>query len=196
MMTVLRVALLFGVSAAAGAGWMRWRHPDLPWIEDAAKVSEQLSAVEQLKQELSISVDELRELIEQGAAVLDAREPGDFEDAHLDIEQMGSPLGIPVLNVPPSAVEDNIARLEELKGFADTFVLYCNSQTCTLSAELAYELLQVGFFKDQLRLYEPGWVGIEQHKLPVASGPDDWAGLAGGEIGDQMGASADPGEEP
>jgi len=166
MRSAIRIAII--VLLATGAAFVRARVDNLPWIPDVEAIEQQQQAHQRLRETVGITLDEFRELVEQGAVVIDARPAEEFEQGHLDTGSVP-----PCLNVPPDTLEDNLDRLMQLQGFP--IVLYCTSLTCDFAEELYLDMERYGFFN--MKIYFPGWEGILQAGLPTTSGPDTWTGF-------------------
>ncbi len=169
MRFTLRTCAILAASVLAAVGFTT--HRGLSWRVDRARVE----AVEQSKrwfaEHAPISLTELKRQLADGlAVVIDARAADQYAEAHLDAQALGSPL--PCLNIPPGSLLDHLDRLLPLVEQGFSFILYCNSATCDLAEELAAGMAEHGIDRSLIRIYVPGWVGIEQHGLPTAVGPD------------------------
>ncbi len=169
------------LALAAGAGYLRAR--ELPWVPDLHAIEQKKELHQTLRQTAGITLEQFRELIDQGAVVIDARPQEAFEQGHLDTGSYP-----PVLNVPPGSIDANIDRLLPLQGYP--IVLYCTSNNCDYAEDLYAELEHYGFF--DMKIYFPGWEGIEAAHLPTATGPDTWTGLDEPADSDDPNAVADP----
>lgn len=189
--SLLRICVILGVSSALGTGWAALK--DMPWAVDVEAVKIRMAG-EKKKQELiaevvgdedqteddlrqtirkeaSITLDELRAYIEQGAVIIDARGREKYEREHLYVGYQP-----PVLNVPEDQIEQNLPRLLELMGLP--MVLYCNSAQCDLAEDLYLVLRGAGVTDvSEVKIFVPGWEGLEKSDLPKTSGPDDWRGF-------------------
>lgn len=170
------------LALAAGAGYIRAR--DLPWILDMSAIRDREQKLQWLRANAGVTLDELLELIEQGAIVIDARPAADFEQEHLD-----TGCEPPILNVPPEQIDEHIDRLLTLRGFP--IVLYCTSLNCEYSEDLYIELENFGFFGEDMKIYFPGWEDLRKAGLPLAAGPDVWTGFD-----DMSGDPNDVGDSP
>lgn len=176
MASLVRILILVAVASAAGAVNATWR--GLAWVPDSAKVRERIDRREtvggrhaELRATLAISLDEFKEKMQQGVVIIDARPRVEFEKGHLAYE-----FNPPVLNIEPDKVGENLHRLNELSGQA--LVIYCTSDECELGEELYIALEPFNLFFD-VRIFFPGWAGLQAAGMPVATGPDTWAGLGG-----------------
>ena len=180
MVSIIRIVVLVLVSAAVGAGVAIAR--GLPWKADANEVlkrSERRGAVnkehERLRNSVGMSLDEFRTHIAQGGVVIDARPKEEFEKGHLKLDTQP-----PVLNVEPHDAMRHLPRLQPLMG--QPIAIYCTSLTCELGEELYIELERNQFFS--MKIFFPGWEGIQKAGLPTVGGPDTWTG------------ESEPAEEP
>ncbi len=169
MRFTLRICAILVASVLAAVGWTA--HRGLSWRVDRARVE----AVQQHKswfaEHAPIDLDTLRSQLAEGlTVVIDARRSEKFEQAHLDAQALGAPIGC--LNVPPGTLIENLGRLMPLVDLGFSFILYCNSATCDLAEELAAEMAEQGIDRSRIRIYVPGWAGIERSALPTTSGPD------------------------
>lgn len=192
----LQAALIIGLATAAGAISAAAR--GLPWQVDVAAVQKkraQALAVQgraaELRERLSISLDELRERMAAGGQhiFIDARPAEEFAKGHLLVEQFP-----PTLNIEPQNVHDReLERVMQLVGLP--LVIYCTSDTCELGDELVLQLEGLGFDLAQIEIYYPGWEGIQQAGLPTATGPDGWTGFDAVPSPDES-AEAEPASVP
>jgi len=165
--SITRIFVIVAVSAGVAAGYITTK--GLPWVPDL----EALEATEELHQTLrataGISTEEFTSLVKQCmVVVIDARPVEAFEQGHLQID-----CEPPVLNVPFETVHEQIDRLMPLMGC--TIILYCTSETCDYAEDLYAELQQYGFM--DMRIFFPGWDGIQAAGLSTGTGPDTWAGF-------------------
>ncbi len=169
-----RIALIVAVSTGVAAGYAAVR--GLPWMPDLEairKKEERQERVRQRSQEIrarhGVTLEEFKQLISQGAIIMDARPAEEFERGHLAIESYP-----PVLNVEPEKVLAQANRLLQLLG--QPIVLYCTSEDCELAEELLIELEALQFDPNDIRIFLPGWEGILAAGLPTTSGADTWTG--------------------
>jgi rhodanese-related sulfurtransferase len=173
MGVVGRLTLICAVSALLGAAQAFWMK--LPWRPDAAAVQARLARKaevggehERIRSTAAITLEEFRALIDGNGVIIDARAREDFEKSHLRIERFP-----PVMNVEPQLFDQHVNRL--MPHQLDTLVIYCNSETCTLSEELYLLLERQGFAS--IKIFVPGWEGIVKAGLATTSGPDTWTGF-------------------
>lgn len=169
MRFTLRICVILIASVLAAVGWTA--HRGLTWRVDRTRVEAARQRKSWFAEHAGIALRQLRTQLAEGlTVVIDARGAEKFEQGHLDAQALGSP--IPCLNVPPDALLDNLDRLMPLVDQGFSFILYCNSATCDLAEELAAEMVEQGIDRDLIRIYVPGWAGIEDSDLPTTSGPD------------------------
>lgn len=172
--SLVRITALIFASVLLGAVSAQLR--GLPWVPDVKKLAEKVAVVDELVQRRAelrrsagISIDEFKALIAEGAIVIDARTREDFEKSHLKLDTIP-----PVLHVEPDTLSENLERLNML--FGQPMVLYCNSEKCELAEMLYLGLEKNGF--SGMKIFFPGWEGIERAGLERVSGPDTWLGFA------------------
>lgn len=172
--SLLRVLAMVGVSAALGAGYAHQR--SFPWTVDKQAILRQRLLHDELRKHNGLTHEEFDALIHDlNVVIIDARPRSEFEAGHLFVDR--PPPFIPVLNVPPEDVPNQIGRLQALVGMQ--LVLYCTETKCDLAEELVGELEKtgLGFERSNIRIYFPGWQdGIVPRKLPTTTGPDTWTG--------------------
>lgn len=178
---LVRICLLLICATVLGAVWAALR--DMPWVPNRAAVLariENKQAIEarrrQILPEVFIDLPRLRELIDERAVIIDARDRESFEREHLAVDYEP-----PVLNInPEDDLNDHLDRLFQCAGLP--IVLYCNSDTCPLSEELYVMLEDAGVTANSpVYIYRDGWAGIEKSDLPRTSGPDTWTGFDDGQ---------------
>jgi rhodanese-related sulfurtransferase len=112
-----------------------------------------------LGNKILISFDEARDTFFSGAAVfIDARPMEEYREGHI---QGARSLHIGVFDEKAGEV---LIDLPE-----DTLIItYCDGEKCTLSAELAQKLKQIGF--ENVRVLFNGWTVWKAHQLPTQVG--------------------------
>ena len=169
----LRLLLIVCVSFAGGAVHATLR--GLPWAPDLKQVElrkERKDAVrgqhQELRSTVGITLDEFKAAMSNGTIIIDARPASEFAKGHLAIDSVP-----PVLNIEPQTVDQNLTRLMQLVG--QPIVLYCTSDHCELAEELYVALKPHGF--EDMKIFFPGWEGIEKAGLPTRTGADTWQGF-------------------
>ncbi|MFH1746242.1 MAG: rhodanese-like domain-containing protein [Planctomycetota bacterium] len=174
--SIVRLTILVVLSAAAGIGYARYR--GMPLFPD----SEERAEHERWMARTAISLEEFIDHYEMGGLVIDARPREVFEEGHLD--------AILVMNIPADEAADGFQIDRVLSYLGEQVVMYCASETCE-SVELLWRVLQPYGFGEEMRIYHPGWSGIEEAGLPTIDGPDL---LANGSTDSHMDDDADEGE--
>ena len=167
--SLARILVIFGAACGVAAVYVGFRA--LPWTPDIEKIETEQSLHAWLRANRGVTLQELLDLIDQGAVVVDARARQAYEQGHLAID-----CDVPVLNVPADDIDAHVNRLVQLQGLP--IVLYCSSLTCDYAEELYLTLQEYGFV--DIWIFFPGWAGIQEAGLPTTSGPDRWAGYDDG----------------
>lgn len=112
----------------------------------------------------NITLEEARQLQQQGIRFLDARAPANYSDGHIP----------GALNIPASVpFQEKIQLVQNLDTDAP-YVIYCNDPDCPLGDEI-YEFLQVAGFT-KLHIMAAGYDGWEKAGYAVAKGEATNAG--------------------
>lgn len=116
-----------------------------------------------------LSTRELREALENGAVLLDARPRKEYAISHIP----GAVNVAPTPGMPPHRYISDVAEIGRLLNGDKTkaLVLYCNGPTCGKSRRVAEELVSAGY--SNVRRYQlgaPGWrlIGGPAQTLPEA----------------------------
>jgi len=161
MGTVVRVAVVLAAAFAAGLANGRLR--GVPVIPDVRKILEQRRQHQSWREQTSIDLESLRQHLEVGFLVIDARPREQFEQGHLD-----APM---VMNIPAEEAADGFHIDRMLPYLGQPIVIYCASEACD-SAETLWRVLRAWGFGSEVRVYHPGWEGMVAAGLPVGRGPD------------------------
>jgi rhodanese-related sulfurtransferase len=94
------------------------------------------------------------------ALLLDARSPEQYTAGHIQ----------GALNLPWDAFEAMFPQVMAGVPHDTTIVTYCDGETCGLSKDLAFALLQEGYFN--VRVLVNGWTLWQQSNLPVETSGD------------------------
>lgn len=190
MRSLVRILILLAAASVAGAVSAAWR--GLPWVPDKVVVQKKLATLDkvgkrhkELREKVGISLDGLKAAMQQGVIILDARPREEFDAAHLEYN-----FNPPVLNIEPEKVGENLKRLSARAG--QPVIIYCTSDECTLGEELYLALESYNLFFD-VKIYFPGWEGLQAANMPTVSGPDTWAPAEAGDGGDASGGDPDGG---
>lgn len=105
----------------------------------------------------------LVEAFDQGAFFIDARTRAAFTSGHV-AGAVHLPFEAFHASAPP-AVLDFLPRDQSL-------VIYCDGGDCDASHNVRRMLRTHGY--TDLRVFEPGWPGIEDAGLPIVEGEGDW----------------------
>jgi rhodanese-related sulfurtransferase len=103
-----------------------------------------------------VSLDEARNLcLDKKAIFLDARSPEDYAQGHIRCAQ----------NIPWQSFDEYIGRVFETIPDNAWIVTYCDGEHCSLSEDLAKELVAMGYEKVNVLLN--GWTRWMEAGLPV-----------------------------
>jgi len=113
----------------------------------------------QLAEQVSITLEELREYLLSGTATfIDARKPEEFVAAHLAM----------AVNIPSSEKEQYLDQVFEMVPPDGLIIIYCEGGECESSNEVFEFLADNGFSIENLRMYRPGWEVLgEAADLPI-----------------------------
>lgn len=116
------------------------------------------AVVEEVLREGTVTADQLKELIDgRLAVVIDARSPGEYEEAHV----------VGALNVPHDRIPDYLDYLLQQVPMDALVVCYCQGPDCDFSDLLATELKIIGYFK--VVLFPGGWEHWKAAGYPTES---------------------------
>jgi rhodanese-related sulfurtransferase len=94
-----------------------------------------------------VNARRLRELIDsQTAMVVDARRVHDYVAGHIE----------GAVNIPPNASAEYCLKVLANAHKNQQIVVYCQSETCTFSEDVALKLQAIGYMN--ILLYKGGWV--------------------------------------
>ena len=157
--SLVRMVVLVLISVAVGVGYARYH--GLPLSEQEIEIVQ--DEHERWLEETAIELEEFVHHYELGELVIDARPREEFEQGHLD-----APL---IMSVPADEAADGY-HIDRIDGFqSQPIVLYCASEDCDTS-EMLWRALQRWGFSYEVRVYHPGWNGIEAAGLPTVAGLD------------------------
>ena len=110
---------------------------------------------------LEIPLEEVEALFfARMALFLDARPPDQYAAGHIQ----------GALSLPWDAFAETFPRVMASVPRETTIVTYCDGETCGLSKDLAFALLQEGYFN--VRVLVNGWTLWQQNNMPVETGGD------------------------
>jgi len=144
---IMLIALTFGVIAN------QLRPDRLPLIADW---SPEARLTLKLGNKILIPFDEARDTFFSGAAVfIDARSSEEYREGHIQGAR----------NLPIGAFDEKAGEVLIDLPEETLIITYCDGEKCTLSAELAQKLKQIGF--ENVRVLFNGWTVWKQHHLPA-----------------------------
>jgi len=109
-----------------------------------------------------VSLEEAERLcLEKDAVFLDARSPEEYARGHISC----------AINVPWQGFEANMDRVWGVIPEDAWIVTYCDGETCSLSEDLARELIAMGY--KQVKVLLNGWTRWTKAGLPVEKGDKD-----------------------
>jgi rhodanese-related sulfurtransferase len=105
---------------------------------------------------LVISLEEAKTLCsDKGAVFLDARSPEDYAHGHIRCAQ----------NIPWQSFDEYLDRVFNMIPDDAWIVTYCDCETCSLSEDLAKELVSMGYEKVKVLLN--GWTRWFEAGFPI-----------------------------
>lgn len=105
-----------------------------------------------------VDLDEIDDLLAEGALLIDARNVDDYKAGHL----MGA------ISLPLGAVDSELAGFQQQVGKDRVLILYCSGFGCPDSFDLGQRLIEVGY--RQVRVYEGGFPEWRDAGRPLAEG--------------------------
>ncbi|MDZ7696176.1 MAG: rhodanese-like domain-containing protein [Deltaproteobacteria bacterium] len=106
-----------------------------------------------------VSLDEAERLcLQKNAVFLDARSPKEYARGHISC----------AINVPWQGFESYLDRVWGVIPEEAMIVTYCDGETCSLSEDLAKELMAMGY--KQVKVLLNGWTRWAEAGLPVEEG--------------------------
>ena len=158
--SVLRqVTVIILLSFALGLLMNQARSDTLSLVADW---SPEARLTENSGESLIISLEEARALCsDKDAVFLDARSPEDYVQGHIRCAQ----------NIPWQSFDEYIDRVFETIPDNAWIVTYCDGEHCSLSEDLAKELLSMGY--ENVKVLLNGWTRWLEAGLPVEKGHED-----------------------
>src|SRR5262245_24377508 len=170
ILVVVAVASTIGIFAGTQARGIRL-FPDLQAHREH----------EEWKKEVAIELDEFRPNLESaGCVVVDARSPEDFSRGRLRAAM--------ILNLPPESITMDVA--ERLRRTGLPIVIYCSSASCDAAEECFHAIAEFESISD-MRIYHPGWLGLEKHPELIDAGPPPDRAWFENPVSDSESASAE-----
>ena len=153
---ILQSAIIIISAAALGFLVNQLRADGLSLIEDwspEARVTTNSGG------SMVVSLEEAREMCSnKGALFLDARSEDDYIRGHIRCAQ----------NIPWQSFNKYVDRVFEMITDDAWIVTYCDGETCSLSEDLARELVAMGYQKVKVLLN--GWTKWQEAGLPTERG--------------------------
>lgn len=105
-----------------------------------------------------VLLKEVRELLEAGAVLVDARDGFPYAEGHLP----------GALSLPLGEVDARLAGFRQQAAVEKTLIIYCNGYGCPDSFDLGMRLLQEGY--RDVRVFEGGFPEWRDAGLPIDKG--------------------------
>ena len=154
-----QVAVIILLSLALGLFMNQVRSDSLPLVADW---SPEARLTANSGESLIISLEEAKALCsDKDAVFLDARSPEDYARGHIRCAQ----------NIPWQSFDEYIDRVFETIPDNVWIMTYCDGETCSLSEDLAKELLSMGY--ENVKVLLNGWTRWLEAGLPVEKGHED-----------------------
>lgn len=148
--------LIFILAAVAGLLINQARSNTLPLV---AAWSPEARLTADVGESMAISLEEAKALcLDKDAVFLDARSPEDYARGHIRCAQ----------NIPWQSFDEYIDRVFETIPDNARIVTYCDGEHCSLSEDLAKELLSMGY--ENVKVLLNGWTRWLEGGLPVEKG--------------------------
>jgi rhodanese-related sulfurtransferase len=145
--------LIFTLAAMAGLLMNQARSNTLPLVADWAT---EAGLTADSGESLVISLEEAKALCsDKDAVFLDARSPEDYAQGHIRCAQ----------NIPWQSFDEYIDHVFETIPDNAWIVTYCDGEHCSLSEDLAKELLSMGY--ENMKVLLNGWTRWLEAGLPV-----------------------------
>jgi rhodanese-related sulfurtransferase len=141
------------LSAVVGLLTNQGRSNTLPLV---AEWSPESKLTADSMESLVISLEEAKTLCsDKGAVFLDARSPEDYAQGHIRCAQ----------NIPWQSFDEYLDRVFNMIPDDAWIVTYCDGETCSLSEDLAKELVSMGYEKVKVLLN--GWTRWLEAGFPI-----------------------------
>ncbi len=105
-----------------------------------------------------IELDEIDELLSEGALLVDARNIDDYKAGHLK----------GAISLPLGKIDSMLASFSQQVAEDQTLILYCNGFGCPDSFDLGILLIEAGY--QQVRVYEGGFPEWRDEGRPIEEG--------------------------
>ena len=128
--------------------------PDgIPLLAEELAVAEEIEYDTAEPRLFAITLDQALELYQKGTIFVDAREPEYYQEGHIK----------GAWNIP--FFLELVFKLDSLQGKDAPMVIYCSSDECGSSEDLAYELQAEGF--SNLLVFKGGWTAWNASGHPI-----------------------------
>ena len=128
--------------------------PDgIPLLAKELAVAEEIEYDTAEPRLFAITLDQALELYQKGTVFVDAREPEYYQEGHIK----------GAWNIP--FFLELVFKLDSLQGKDAPMVIYCSSDECGSSEDLAYELQAEGF--SNLLVFKGGWTAWNASGHPI-----------------------------
>ena len=181
--TLLKMLGFLALATLLGAANIEFLHPKLEWtvsrelkdaedkyrgaVRDTTAPTGTDDATDPILVQAGIDRDRLVELADNGALVIDARRPAEFEAGHYDARF--------IANIPPGQAYTLLPEIEFLLLEGTPIVIYCQSGECG-DSKAVYRLMEdlfVGYDLSNVYIYPGGLEGVIAAGLPVTEGPPE-----------------------
>ena len=157
MFSAIKQAIFILFCAVVLAGLVNFIRPDgIPWI-GRKTAPETITAAGTTLPTISLE-DALEALHSEKAIFVDARNPENYNEAHIP----------GAINVPPDQFDENAESFMNTIPPDREVILYCDGPGCHLAETLGQLMLEVGY--ENIALFFEGWEGWQEKGLPTTSG--------------------------
>ena len=129
------------------------RSDGIPLLAEELAVAEEIEYDTAEPRLFAITLDQALELYQKGTVFVDAREPEYYQEGHIK----------GAWNIP--FFLELVFKLDSLQGKDAPMVIYCSSDECGSSEDLAYELQAEGF--SNLLVFKGGWTAWNASGHPI-----------------------------
>ena len=166
MRTLLQIAVLFIASMAVGVGVNSLAPKPLPLLANADQFKIKHDGPD-------TPVSEIMKIWTEGTAIfLDARSEDEFKKGHIPGAQSAPYKTFEEGKIPEA--------VEMLRGTDQMLVIYCDGADCHASKVVYDKLLENGFSKEYMKVFEGGWKVWVEAKGEVEEGEADTGGGGNG----------------
>ena len=129
------------------------RSDGIPLLAEELAVAEEIEYDTAEPRLFAITLDQALELYQKGTVFVDAREPEYYQEGHIK----------GAWNIP--FFLELVFKLDSLQGKDAPMVIYCSSDECGSSEDLAYELQAEGF--SNILVFKGGWTAWNTSGHPI-----------------------------